>query len=128
MTDHTEINRYLTKAMGEKWHTIVETSWRKTGWVSVKARWWKCSCGYEGFNNIVIEHLSKVNSDFFTADGFFKLWNWAKEQGWWDDFAYGTCCCGINNPYIEDWRLDNLVNKDTFATEVYEFLEGREEQ
>lgn len=107
MTNHPEINAYLTRVMGEKWHAAT----------SYKER--LCTCGEQYYD--MTSHCRNGNTDFFTAAGFFKLWEWCEGQKWWYDFSR------YKDGYGGYDFNDALVDKDTFATEVYEFLKGREE-
>ena len=56
-------------------------------------------------------------NNFFTPEGFFKLWNAAKEKDWWESFLDQL-------PYM-GFYLEDIVNPDRFANAVYEFLKER---
>lgn len=58
------------------------------------------------------------NNNFFTWEGFGKLWEWVHNQKWWDKFR--VC----PQRYYIDWS-DTYVNPERFATAVYNFLKER---
>ena len=118
-----EINKYLTEAMGECWHEY------KSG---------ECTCIKCGMfpesgttalvgtpENSVKHHILK-RPNFFTWQGFGKLWEWATKQKWWKKFEqlkfeYLTVdCkyCGRGNIKL------TLINPTNFANAIYEFLQG----
>lgn len=119
MTNKPEINKYLTEAMGGCVH-----DWERlnTGGVGCK----KCKRVQGKITSGII--------DFFTADGFFKLWEWAMGQGWWNNFIVllwkknGHRYTEVSFPLMVEYIPTNYVDPDTFATEVYQYLKGREEQ
>jgi hypothetical protein len=72
----------------------------------------------------------KPEMDYHTPEGFFACWNWAKGEEWWNLF--------LRDWLSNDWDLDVypqehierivnygfiLVNPDTFATTLAEFLQ-----
>jgi len=58
-------------------------------------------------------------TDFSTGDGFFKLWNWSREQVWWGNFLEYFHC---NYPGT---LITYLIDPDTFANLIYQYI-GRE--
>ena len=117
-----ETNRYLTEKLFEKcWHEIgANPDGTTLG---------KCSkCG-ELFHAI---HSSDWNPDvfnpnFFTWEGFGKLWRKCKEKEWWGEFAkrYAPPDTYFKREY-EGYIDDDLIDPLTFPTGVREFMEGRE--
>lgn len=93
-----EINKYLTEAMGECWHT----SFNNTESL--------CSCGKPAY----CCYYTK-NNDFFTWEGFGKLKEWVEVQEWWKEW--------YSNHYMSAWYF---VNPERFATAIYGFLKERE--
>ena len=101
-----EINKFLTEKMGECWHIhslATEDIWGI-----------KCDkCGI-----IVTPNL---NNDFLTWEGFGKLWEWAVEQEWWNDFTTTFTIDGVKTPWIP-WRV---INPDWLAKAVADFLQKK---
>ena len=68
------------------------------------------------------EYLVDGVSDFSTWPGFGKLWEWAQDQEWWQEFVEYM---DIN---LTDFVIGELevfpwiINPDRFANAVYEFL------
>lgn len=82
------INQHLTEAMGECWHEIT-SSYFSESFYDIR-----CACGYrcskgrsyseqEHIRTFTVEHIDTRQSDFFTWQGFGKLWEWATKQEWW---------------------------------------------
>jgi hypothetical protein len=72
-------------------------------------------------------------TDFSTPEGFFKLWNFCKEQEWWvkfHDFNGGRIIQYENEliPDIEIYINPYLINPNTFANAVAKFRGWKEEQ
>ncbi len=109
-----EKNQYLTEQVGECWH--INTPMKELPVGEPFKQCPKCyhlECDWGDFN-----------PDFSTAEGFFKLWNWAKEQEWFPDFleySRGEHYCGVAGRI--DWWLINPTN---FANALTEFLEEGE--
>lgn len=107
MTENKEvINRILNGAMG------IKCCGSNVGeWV------FKCSvCGKTASR-------LPVQIDFFTAEGFFKLWNWAQEQDWWSKFFLDHSVSKYTPHRV--WskkQVKVLINPDRFAPAVYDFL------
>lgn len=74
-----------------------------------------------------VKDYQEKNPNFSTPEGFFKLWNFCKEQEWWEEFV---------NDVVEDisenniggkgqewWHrfIDYFINPDTFADAIYNF-------
>jgi len=90
-----------------------------------------CACPKCGETNTDLQGYyidpASLNIDLSTPNGFFWVWNRAKQKEWWGEFVIkwmGTniCICG------EDYHLfiDELfINPDRFADALAEFLEGR---
>ena len=86
--DQGKANRFLSERMGWCWH-----EWQ---------------VGEDGKNHCIhcgISSRDPFSMDFFTPEGFFELWNWARKEEWWvrckQDFA------------ITEWTR---VGKDNFQT------------
>jgi len=106
-------DKFLTEAMGECWHGISD--------------------------------YSEKEQNYSTWQGFGKIWEWAKVQEWWGDFIYykqsmftvskGEILGGTaSNPVYEHVinvdskflaKIIDLINPDTFADALYEFLKER---
>ena len=125
MTTQEEINKYLTEAIDECWHEqLIENNVLKC----------RCGRGYATGNTeflvSVVKSTSHVecmcaNIDFFTWDGFGKLWEWSITQAWWYQFLGDWNCPDIysENSTIKERYVDAyLINPEQFATAVYEFL------
>lgn len=108
MSQNMERDKFLTEAMGECF------------WLGHSCD--KC-CNADGSIKPAISRKLQAN-DFSTWPGFGKLFTWATQQLWWDDFfctAYtGVYCpCGdCDSTYI---NVD-LVDPDRFANSIYEYL------
>lgn len=108
-----EINKYLTEQLGECWHEYV---WQ-TAYAPQVDSYYKCiDCSHEVFG----QTMNPGNGDFSTPDGFFKLWRWAIEQEWWNDF--------INS--IGGWTVwiepEKIIDPETFAKAIANYLKERE--
>ncbi len=107
-----EINKYLTEAMGECWHEWIGTDGDAT--------WHRCIKCY--LEKHFYEHESPPPPvDFFTWEGFGKLWEWASKREWWTAFCvskYMMC-----NPF--QVRLNKLIHPTNFANVIYKFLQER---
>lgn len=69
--------------------------------------------------------------NFSTWEGFGQLWEWSKQQSWFEDFL-NICDVG---EYISTKEMDGgftvdiqmeFINPDVFADAVYEFLSDQE--
>ena len=71
-----DINKFLTETIGECWH---EHQINHLG--SSK---YECSCGgnWDSYALEEPDHHTEIPIDFFTWEGFGKLWEWASEQPW----------------------------------------------
>jgi hypothetical protein len=89
-------DKFLTEAMGECWH------------VGAPNFCVKCKDAFE---------FGTFQNNFSTPDGFFKLWKWAQEQEWWENFRMLTFTGAT-------WigHEDRFINPDRFADAVYAFL------
>jgi hypothetical protein len=85
--------------------------------------------GYGEFDTILI--CSKCGKEkyhfirFSTPDGFFKLWNWAKEQNWWEQFLIKHCQASQYTHIAIDIKY---INPDRFANVIYEFLKEQKSE
>jgi hypothetical protein len=112
-------DKFLTDAMGECWH-----EWKNLGdgcqigddisppsWTD-DFKCLRCDCkSYAG------KPCTPAQSDydFSTWTGFGKLWEWARDQEWWEEFRH-----------IWDDRVYGIIHPDTFADIVYGFLKERQ--
>ena len=102
-------DQFLTEMIGECWHDISIDRTR-----SFQVQFYK-------------------NNNFFTPEGFFKLWNFCKEQEWWvkfHDFNGGRIIQYENEliPDIEIYINPYLINPNTFANAVAKFRGWKKEQ
>jgi hypothetical protein len=67
-----------------------------------------------------IDGWYEITDSFSTPDGFFKLWNWAKEQEWFGDFWY-------NEDVLTHEDIVLFINPDCFASVIAEYLGFKEE-
>ncbi|MCK5608458.1 hypothetical protein KAR91_41640 [Candidatus Pacearchaeota archaeon] len=107
-----DINKYLTEAMGECWHEPLPdmSTW------SSREHCKKC-------NKIVavkFNSRSFVTNNFFTWEGFGKLWGWAIEQEWWNMFIYQW-----TDDYVGFEIPCSLINPARFAKAIHEYLKER---
>lgn len=94
-----EINKYLTKTMGECYHAFKLIDFE-----------YKCQCGIDS------AHPTVTNNNFFTWQGFGKLFTWSKEQGWWIDFI-------LYHPHIVGVHaFCKILEPGVFARSIYAFL------
>lgn len=119
-----EINKYLTETIGECWHELEKSD---LGLIS------RCKhCDLILLDCRCNPAISTVrNNDFFSSEGFFKLWDWAQNQEWFGDcllwissvrVTCGTCGEFPSKMYHEVSDIKEIINPDRFATSVYEFL------
>ena len=106
------INKFLTEEMDECWHEWVFKITKPTQNLYQCTRCNKTSVVYAG--------ITPKRNDFFTPDGFFKLWEWAQEQDWWDHFYETRLCTTVKHNTFQLRR--EYVNPKLFAEEVMRFL------
>jgi len=95
-----EINQYLTEAMGECWH---ETYFSVTGQHICK----KCE-------KPIASLFSLEHNNFFTWEGFGKLWEWSITQPWFEDFWFKRA-----------WSIpQQTINPELLAKAIYKLLKG----
>jgi len=70
--------------MGNCWHEEVSAKRGPDGYPQM------CSCGMRSLNAIH-EHIAEKNPNYYTKEGFWEVWEWAKEQCWWSAFCKDTC-------------------------------------
>ena len=108
-----EINKFLTEAMDECWHGFLQVTGDS---IHIPI---KLSCGSCGKTVAEEPFFYKINNDFSTPEGFFKLWNFAIEQDWWEDFLekgkYG-------DPMFDCRISSEIINPERFAKAAYEYL------
>ncbi len=96
---------------------VLNECWHEWGWQHDTPKGhYKCILCHE------IE-LDKNNNDFSTPEGFFKLWNAAKEKDWWVAFWDSDY---EDSDLIQPWPktdyMTHYIHPDRFANAVYEFL------
>ena len=76
-------------------------------------KWWVYDPSSKG--------ITKKNPDFSTWKWFGVLWEWAKEQEWWEDDLW--------NYLLDDYDVrrssplfEGFIDPDTFADALYAFL------
>ena len=83
-------------------------------------------CGNRDLSTI----FNPWNKSLSTPEGFFKLWNAAKEKDWWEFFlAAEKMDRNLDIPQIKDKRLywfEDYINPDRFADALEAFLKERE--
>ena len=111
------INQALTEAMGEKWHKPI-----KVQSIGVIERF-ICTCdtkmkniSWPSYYNM---HLNN-NNNFFTWEGFGKLWEWSQKQDWWSVFLHEQWQENIS--YVQSEWFTHLIDPTKFAEAVYEHL------
>lgn len=107
------INKFLTEKMGKCWH---EWKGASSGMTCIK-------CGYR-----VAYHTNPpINFDFFTWEGFGKLWEWDIKQEWWKKFVKknGISWFWLNAPSTLLIIVDH-INPEKFAIATAEFLGYKE--
>ena len=107
-------DRFLTETMGECWHEDVWATSSDDGDGSVSG--WQCkhhqSMCYSS------NRWSEGNKSFSTWEGFGKLYEWARKQEWWNQFAGNT---------LGEWSYDgktvyiseNVIDPDKFSDALY---------
>ena len=109
--ENEEINKYLTEAMGECWH-----DWKNLPKIR-SAQCVKCT---------TLFHRAQIN-DFFTWQGFGKLWEWATKQEWWNyfqDMVIGDTDVYENDEFTEYVDV-NFINPTNFANAIYKYLKEK---
>jgi len=62
--------------------------------------------------------------DYFSHEGFFKLWNKIQEKEWYDEFLW--LAGGLNFGTVNA-VADSFVDPEVLAPAVYDFIKGRTE-
>ena len=101
-----EINKFLTEQLGGCWHETIGPYSSGYGWV----------CKH-------CDRKFTTNNNFFTPEGFFKLWNWAIEQDWWHGQFEPWLLCDWKNNKQYGMVKSEIINPERFAKGVYELLE-----
>jgi hypothetical protein len=109
-------DKYLTEIIGDCWH----------GASTEKTSHGLCSCGMDFVSHWnLVDHLSEVgNNDFSTPVGFFKLFNWSRQQSWYLDFKATLGCKGIWDGVSDYYLHDHYIHPDNFANALYGYLGG----
>lgn len=106
MEDTKEINKFLTEAMGECWHDVHEDG------------------DYIHCLNCGKDKPYCNNKQFFTWEGFGKLWEWSIKQEWWETFQ--DMVIGDTEVYTDGditKRInEEYINPEEFARSVFLYL------
>lgn len=126
-----EVNKYLTEQMGGKLvdccivdgeEDIDETCVRQD---NSEFPIDDCTYGSKGRKPEDCKYWQKIFidgiTDFSTPDGFFKAWNWAREQEWWGKFTATFTIDGIQTP----WIPEDIIDPTNFANALAEFLKAK---
>lgn len=119
-------NAFLTDAIGKCWH-----EWEAKGEYVSASQCIKCGKYWPKYPlyDIDIETLQKAEAPAFsTWAGFGVLFEWAKQQEWWEEFVSDLCILGLNSvfggaPAVMTDCFD-FLDPDRFADAIYEFLKG----
>jgi hypothetical protein len=109
---NTERDKFLTETMGECWHEWTPTLLLQD-YVTAKDTCKKCGAESNWYKRSS-KQPPHMCIDFSTPDGFFKLWEWAQEQEWFNQIVDEN-----TELYCE---LKSFINPDIFADAVYAFL------
>jgi hypothetical protein len=104
-------DKFITEMLGGCWHDFTYAS-NKIGYV---CKW--CE-----------QKKTKVKrNNFSTPEGFFKLWNFCKEQEWWGSFIQ-SLGFSVGYHWVEGYEaLIRLIDdKGTFANAVARFRGWKE--
>ena len=129
-----ETNRYLWEhpdLFNGCWHAWKNHSVWPEGYFGIKCTHCNKFLPVGDESSLPRFHPHYVNPDFFTWNGFGKLWEKCKEQEWWKLFLlkliYAPSCHDYLEPIDYDGLLpESLIDPLTFPTRVREFMEGRE--
>ncbi|KKS07450.1 MAG: hypothetical protein UU61_C0016G0019 [Parcubacteria group bacterium GW2011_GWB1_41_4] len=99
------------KRDGECWHSFIDYN-----------SWYACTCGYgieESKSAYMFSiHFKNNKIDFSTPEGFFWLWERAREKEWWELYLAGK------TPDI----IVSLINPLKFRASLMEFWGIKEEE
>lgn len=114
-------DKFLTEAMKENWYGRSLQQTETTNGRPVKR---------EACNKCKTPYSCMCDNNFSTPDGFFKLWNWAKEQEWWclflDEENCGEHCLSAHGDELFQ-IYGEYINPNLFADALYKFLSERSE-
>jgi hypothetical protein len=68
------------------------------------------------------------NNNFSTPEGFFKLWDYCKEQEWWKEFLSDYWHFTRIDHLIINNLISKLINPDTFANEIAQYRGWKEKK
>lgn len=110
-------DKFLTEKMGLCWHDWfykgTHPPYRDPEFKPDKI----CSnCGIDFYKQLSLG-INECNFDFSTPEGFFKLWNWAAEQDWWQHFIERVT---VGHFKVRD--IISIINPTVFADEVWGYL------
>ena len=117
---NTQRDKFLTEqVLGESVHVIDFISTDVQG--GSGDGYYACSVCHKSFDNYR-GHCPNANN-FSTPEGFFKLWNAAKEKDWWYMFVitFSPQYCDV----AQTW-LSEFIHPDRFAKALEAFLKERE--
>jgi hypothetical protein len=129
------IDQFITEqVLGECWHESSGMTWICGNC--------KTDIGWKGSNANSVA-VKTLNNDFSTPEGFFKLWNFSREQDWWSQFvlgyireldsalrnlrsqAGGQQVTKLHDP-LEVHLVNTIVQSDTFANAIARFRGWKE--
>jgi hypothetical protein len=121
MDDKESINKFLTEQMGDHWH-----KWKIESRLDEYLFSWKCTgCPAKSVGRNSIE-----NPDYFTPEGFFALWTWAKGKEWWKGFisAHGDYQMDEPEACLTEcaWIDAEIIDPVVFPVELAKFLGWKE--
>ena len=112
-----ERDKFLTEAMGECWHEPKLANALQSVCKHCKQMRYRSTKHIN--ENLAPEWAQKY--DFSTWQGFGKLWEWAEDQKWWDEFVDKDLVSRGHKPWL--FPL-GWIKPNNFANALYEFLKG----
>lgn len=115
----SERDKYLTEAMGECWHEWKSHRRHMSGLSThIVKECLKCDA-------VSYDEHKICNNNFSTPEGFFKLWNWAIEQEWWDNANKYSIHGFADHMYDNADGAYDWINPDNLANAIYEYLTNK---
>lgn len=122
-------DKLLTETMGLKYHRIIEC--RHDSPLSGRVLSSICMCGRKIEDSRGNKRECYANQDFSTPQGFFKLFNFATKQEWWNEFIEQSWQSLKSGEFQPDWvddqigiRLD-FINPDNLANAIFSYLKEK---
>ena len=109
------VNQYLTEALGECWHNWIRLlQYDRSGNSHCICK--KCD------GHAWTKYDIPTNFDFFTPEGFFKLWKYTQETSEFAGFFYWfTGKHDLNLEQLDDFMRE-IINPTNFVNAAYKFL------